>query len=72
MQTVRLSCSWFWVDVRLLAVNGHWIASVDTPEGPSIGVGDTAREAISESLQDFEGTLDELLASAPDGLLESH
>jgi hypothetical protein len=65
MQTLRLSCSWFWVDVRLNVVNGHWVASADTPYGPSLGVAATAREAIVKSLEGFEGAIDELLASAP-------
>ncbi len=65
MQTLRLSCSWFWVDVRLNVVNGRWVASADTPYGPSLGVGTTARQAIVKSLEGFEGAIDELLASAP-------
>lgn len=70
MQTLRLSCSWFWVDIRLNTLNGRWVASADLPDGPSVGVGSTPREAITESLEGFEGVIDELLASAPDELLE--
>ena len=69
MQTLRLSCSWFWVDIRLNALNGRWVASVDLPDGPSVGTGSTPREAITQSLEGFAGVVDELLASAPDGLL---
>jgi hypothetical protein len=70
MHTVRLSCSWFWVDVRLNAVNGRWVASADTPYGPSLGVGLTPREAITKSLEEFEDAVDELLASAPAQLID--
>jgi hypothetical protein len=70
MQTLRLSCSWFWVDIRLKGIDGRWVASADLPNGPSIGVGTTPREAIVASLDGFEGEIDELLASAPVGVLE--
>lgn len=70
VQILRLSCSWFWVDVRLNTVNGHWVASADLPSGPSVGVGSTPREAIAQLLEEFHGVVDELLASAPEGSLE--
>jgi len=34
----RLLSSGFWVDVRLRQIRGRWIASADTPDGPSVGV----------------------------------
>ena len=37
VRIVRLSCSEFYVDARLTAVQGRWLASADTPDGPSIG-----------------------------------
>jgi hypothetical protein len=70
MHTLRLSCRWFWVDVRVAAINGRWIASADTPHGPSLGVGWTPRQALISSLEAFEGVVDELLHTAPDELLE--
>ena len=66
MTLLRLTCSAFWVDVRLLEINGRWIASADTPDGPSLGLGDLALEAIEQALEPFEGVVDELLASVPD------
>ena len=38
----RLYCRYFWVDARLSRLNGRWVASVDTPDGPSLGWGRTA------------------------------
>ncbi len=35
MIVLRLTCSSFWVDVRLRELNGRWIASADTPDAPS-------------------------------------
>lgn len=70
IQTVRLSCSWFWVDIRLIRLRGAWVASADLPAGPSVGVGSTAQDAIAQLLDEFEGVIDELLASAPEGLLK--
>jgi hypothetical protein len=63
MVTLRLFCATFWVDVRLRDINGRWIASADTPAGPSLGLGFGAIEAIEGALQPFEGIVDELVAS---------
>ena len=65
MIVLRLTCSAFWVDVRLREINGRWIASADTPDGPSLGLGERAIDAIAAALTPFEGIADELLASAP-------
>jgi hypothetical protein len=65
MVTLRLSCSCFCVDVRLREINGRWIASADTPDGPSLGLGLEGIEAIEHALRPFEGIVDELLASLP-------
>lgn len=46
MILLRLNCSAFWVGVRLREINGRWIASADTPDGPSLGVGQRAIDAI--------------------------
>jgi len=51
--------------VRLREINGRWIASADTPEGPSLGVGKGAVEALEHALEPLEGIVDELLASRP-------
>jgi hypothetical protein len=65
MIQMRLTSSLFWVDVRLLEINGRWIASADTPEGPSLGLGESALGAIEMALQPFDGIAEELLASVP-------
>jgi hypothetical protein len=63
MIVLRLTCSSFWVDVRMRELNGRWIASADTPDGPSLGLGKGAIEAVEHALEPFEGIVDELLAS---------
>jgi hypothetical protein len=63
--TLRLSCIAFWVDVRLREMNGRWIASADTSDGPSLGLGLTAIEAVEAALEPFQGLVAELLATAP-------
>jgi hypothetical protein len=63
--SLRLSCSTFWVDVRLLEINGRWIASADTAGGPSLGLGKGAIEAVEHALEPFEPLVDELMASLP-------
>jgi len=62
---VRLRCELFWVDVRLSLINGRWIASADTPDGPSIGLDWMPRHALRRALEPFDGVIDELLATAP-------
>jgi hypothetical protein len=49
MTALGLTCSAFWVDLRLLEINGRWIASADTPDGSSLGLGDRAIEAIENA-----------------------
>jgi hypothetical protein len=65
MITLRLTYSALWVDVRLREINGRWIASADTPDGPSLGLGTQAFDAIAQGLEPFEGIAEELLASVP-------
>jgi hypothetical protein len=62
---LRLTCSLFWVDVRLREINGRWIASADTPNGPSLGLGEEALDAISGALERFSSIADELMSSLP-------
>jgi hypothetical protein len=68
MRLFRLTCSAFWVDLRLLEINGRWIASADTPDGPSLGLGQRAIDAIEGALEPFEGIVSELLATVPSAL----
>jgi hypothetical protein len=66
---LRLACSTFWVEVRLREINGRWIASADTPDGPSLGLGKGAIEAIEHALEPYQEIAQELLASLPEAAL---
>ena len=66
----RLSCQTFWVDVRVACINDRWIASADTPHGPSLGLAFTPRRALRLALEPFEGVIEELLGTAPSDLLD--
>jgi hypothetical protein len=68
VRTLRLTCSEFYVDARLAALEGRWLASADTPDGPSTGTGDTPVDALMQALQPFEGVFDELIACLPPDL----
>lgn len=72
MHTIRLSCDRhrLWVEVRVAGMNGRWIASADTPDGPSLGLAFTPRRALVMALESFEGVIPELLATAPPELLD--
>lgn len=63
MEQLRLSCATFVVDLRVIEINGRWIASADTPDGPSLGLAYAAIEAITAALQPFDGAIDDLLES---------
>lgn len=63
MRRLRLTCHAFYVDLRLSRLNGRWLASADTPDGPSLGWGVTAREALRAALEPFDGMIAELLAA---------
>jgi hypothetical protein len=55
MTATRLYCSMFYVDVRLRRFGGRWLASADTPDGPSLGWGWTAADALVMALEPFDG-----------------
>jgi hypothetical protein len=65
----RLYCEFFWVDARVSRQNGNWIASVDSPHGPTLAAARTALSALAEALEPFEGVRMELLDSAPPELV---
>ena len=66
MQQYRLQSEGFWVDVRLFEVNGRWIASADTVDGPTLGCGTDAFAALWHALEPFDGVVvGALLASLP-------
>lgn len=55
------------VEVRWFCHNGRWIASADTPDGPSFGAGWTAHEALTAALRSFDGVIIEgLLGTVSD------
>jgi hypothetical protein len=66
VRELRLHSSRFWVDVRLSQLDGRWLASADTPNGPSLGLGRLPQQALVEALEPFAAALDELLQSVPD------
>ncbi len=72
IHTLRLECPVFWVDARCGRVSGSWIASADTPDGPSLGYGRSATEAISMALEPFDGVVEELLSSVLAQLAEDY
>ena len=41
------------IDVRWASFDGRWIASADTPDGPTLGVGGTPSEALAAALEPF-------------------
>ncbi|HEY7464093.1 MAG TPA: hypothetical protein VH987_06590 [Candidatus Limnocylindria bacterium] len=70
IRTVRLHYRDLWVDVRLYELNGRWLASADTPDGPSLRTGWTAHGAMVEALEPFDGIIDQLISSAPSDLAQ--
>ena len=63
MWLFRLTCSDFYVDVRMKEVRGVWLVSADTPDGPSLGWSRSPREALTMALEPFAGRVQELLDS---------
>ena len=68
MRRLRLTSSRFWVDVRLTRLEGRWLASADTADGPTLGLGRLPEEALTEALEPFDGYIDELMETVPDNL----
>lgn len=46
-------------------MNGRWLAWADALDGPSVGLGVAAVEAIEGALKPFDGAIEDLLASLP-------
>jgi hypothetical protein len=67
---MRLRCSAFWVDVRLSEFGGRWLASADTPHGPSLGRGVSALTATIDALEPFDGYVEDLIRSGPPELFD--
>ncbi|MDQ5839856.1 MAG: hypothetical protein M3537_01610 [Chloroflexota bacterium] len=68
VRTMRLVCSGFWADVRLTQLHGRWVASADTPDGPSLGMGWFPIDALEDALEPFDGFVEELLTTVPEDL----
>jgi hypothetical protein len=66
VRVLHLSSEEFSVDVRYVRLRGRWLASADTPAGPSVGCGDTAFAAQWMALAPYQDVVDSLLASLPD------
>lgn len=62
----RLTTPDFCVDVRWACHDGRWIASADTPDGPTLGLGWAPHEALTAALEPFNGAVDEWLDTVPD------
>ena len=67
-RTMRLVGTGLWADVRLMHLNGRWVASADTPGGPSLGLGWFPVDALAEALEPFDGYVEELMATVPEDL----
>jgi hypothetical protein len=65
MTSLRLTCRLFWVDARVSRFGDRWLASADTPDGPTLGLGHNAQSALAGSLEAFRHVRPELLASLP-------
>ena len=65
VQTYQLHSAAFWVDVRLVEIDGRWIASADTVDGPTLGCGTDAFAALWQALAPFDEVVGDLLASLP-------
>jgi hypothetical protein len=61
----RLHYRNLWVDVRLYQVEGRWLASADTPDGPTLRTGHSPLAALTEALEPFDGVIDALIDTAP-------
>jgi hypothetical protein len=66
VRQLRLYSSLFWVDVRLVQVEGRWLASADTTDGPSPGLGRRPEGAPIQALKPFAEIVDELMETVPD------
>ena len=65
LQSMQLLCTAGVVDVRIIELNGRWLASADTPDGPTLGCGETSFEALWSALKPYEVFIGDLLATMP-------
>ena len=69
VRTMRLVCSDFSAEVRLTQLNGRWLASADTLDGPTLGMAWFPIDALEVALEPFDGFVDELLDTVPPDLM---
>ena len=67
---MRLQCPEFSVDMRVADFGGAWLASADTPNGPTLGRGRSALSAAIHALAPFDGYVEDLIRSAPPELFQ--
>jgi hypothetical protein len=67
---MRLYCPDVWVDMRVTEFDGAWLASADTPDGPTLGRGRSALSAAVNALEPFDGYVEDLIRSAPSELFQ--
>lgn len=64
----RLHVAGISVDVRWACIDERWIASADTPDGPSLGLGWTPHDALTAALDPLDGLVPEALDTKSDDL----
>lgn len=62
-EQLRLRCADFHVDLRVRRFHDRFLASADTPDGPTLGTGMSRAEAIHAALEPYAEVRGELLAS---------
>jgi hypothetical protein len=67
---MRLYCPEFCVDMRVTEFDGAWLASADTPDGPTLGRGRSALSAAINALEPFDGYVEDLIRTAPPELFQ--
>jgi hypothetical protein len=65
LRTLRLDLATMRVDVRLQHINRRWLASTDTPQGPTLGCGKDALAALYVALDPFQPAIDPWLDRLP-------
>jgi len=61
LRILRLELETIRVDVRLLRINRRWLASTDTPQGPTLGCGKDPLAALYVALDPFQPAIEPLL-----------
>ena len=69
VQRCGLSAGSLHVEVRWVHINQRWLASADTPRGPSLGCGLTPLAALWRALAAYPERIDALLISLPQDVL---